>query len=175
MFGASIAEKCRISAVCQKFLLNDVACKQAHQVNLDSLQARIPMLVHILCLDIYFFLQSLYYANLPTYQINLFCFEIRSSPQVSSCSKKKRSYFGAVWPVLKFCSVLQNLAERKKKSLSERAQAEEEMEEIRRSYQQELDKLRQLLKKARTSTDQAAAEQVRSHGSFPSWCLENLQ
>ncbi|PKU29551.1 hypothetical protein llap_20145 [Limosa lapponica baueri] len=53
-----------------------------------------------------------------------------------------------------------NLAERKKKSLSERAQAEEEMEEIRRSYQQELDKLRQLLKKARTSTDQAAAEQI---------------
>ncbi|XP_054030530.1 FK506-binding protein 15 [Dryobates pubescens] len=53
-----------------------------------------------------------------------------------------------------------NLAERKKKSLSERAQAEEEMEELRRSYQQELDKLRQLLKKARTSTDQAAAEQL---------------
>ncbi|XP_009992637.1 PREDICTED: FK506-binding protein 15 [Chaetura pelagica] len=53
-----------------------------------------------------------------------------------------------------------NLAERKKKSLSERAQAEEEMEETRRSYQQELDKLRQLLKKARTSTDQAAAEQL---------------
>ncbi|XP_074968512.1 FK506-binding protein 15 isoform X1 [Phalacrocorax aristotelis] len=53
-----------------------------------------------------------------------------------------------------------NLSERKKKSLSERAQAEEEMEEIRRSYQQELDKLRQLLKKARTSTDQAAAEQL---------------
>ncbi|XP_038012166.1 FK506-binding protein 15 isoform X1 [Motacilla alba alba] len=53
-----------------------------------------------------------------------------------------------------------NLAERKKKSLSERAQAEEEMEEIRRSYQQELDKLRQLLKKARSSTDQAAAEQL---------------
>ncbi|XP_062446936.1 FK506-binding protein 15 isoform X3 [Rhea pennata] len=53
-----------------------------------------------------------------------------------------------------------NLAERKKKSLTERAQAEEEMEEIRKSYQQELDKLRQLLKKARTSTDQAAAEQL---------------
>ncbi|XP_025905075.1 FK506-binding protein 15 isoform X1 [Nothoprocta perdicaria] len=53
-----------------------------------------------------------------------------------------------------------SLAERKKKSLTERAQAEEEMEEIRRSYQQELDKLRQLLKKARTSTDQAAAEQL---------------
>ncbi|KAM6297043.1 FK506-binding protein 15 [Aegotheles albertisi] len=57
-------------------------------------------------------------------------------------------------------SLERNLAERKKKSLSERAQAEEEMEEIRRSYQQELDKLRQLLKKARTSTDQAAAEQL---------------
>ncbi|KAM8796667.1 FK506-binding protein 15 [Eudromia elegans] len=53
-----------------------------------------------------------------------------------------------------------SLAERKKKSLTERAQAEEEMEEIRKSYQQELDKLRQLLKKARTSTDQAAAEQL---------------
>ncbi|KYO23062.1 FK506-binding protein 15 isoform B [Alligator mississippiensis] len=53
-----------------------------------------------------------------------------------------------------------NLAERKKKSLLERGQAEEEMDEIRRSYQEELDKLRQLLKKARTSTDQAAAEQL---------------
>ncbi|XP_009982173.1 PREDICTED: FK506-binding protein 15, partial [Tauraco erythrolophus] len=53
-----------------------------------------------------------------------------------------------------------NLAERKKKSLSERAQAEEEMEEIRKSYKQELEKLRQLLKKSRTSTDQAAAEQL---------------
>uniref|UniRef100_A0A452J4S5 peptidylprolyl isomerase n=1 Tax=Gopherus agassizii TaxID=38772 RepID=A0A452J4S5_9SAUR len=52
-----------------------------------------------------------------------------------------------------------NLVERKKKSLLERSQAEEEMDEIRRSYQEELDKLRQLLKKARTSTDQAAAEQ----------------
>ncbi|XP_071622669.1 FK506-binding protein 15 isoform X1 [Heliangelus exortis] len=57
-------------------------------------------------------------------------------------------------------SLERNLAERKKKALSERAQAEEEMEEIRRSYQEELDKLRQLLKKARTSTDQAAAEQL---------------
>jgi len=74
----------------------------------------------------------------------------------------------------KSCSVLQNLAERKKKSLSERAQAEEDMEEIRRSYQQELDKLRQLLKKARTSTDQAAAEQVSSRGSFANKCVEGL-
>lgn len=76
--------------------------------------------------------------------------------------------------MLESSSILQNLAERKKKSLSERAQAEEEMEEIRRSYQQELDKLRQLLKKARTSTDQAAAEQV-SCGSFSGGCLENLK
>ncbi|XP_066467024.1 FK506-binding protein 15 isoform X4 [Tiliqua scincoides] len=53
-----------------------------------------------------------------------------------------------------------NLSERKKKSLLEREQAEEEMEEIRKSYQEELDKLRQLLKKARTSTDQAASEQL---------------
>ncbi|TFJ99889.1 potassium voltage-gated channel subfamily A member 1 [Platysternon megacephalum] len=52
-----------------------------------------------------------------------------------------------------------NLVERKKKSLLERSQAEEEMDEIRRSYQEELDKLRQLLKKARTSTDRSAAEQ----------------
>uniref|UniRef100_A0A8C8SXV4 peptidylprolyl isomerase n=1 Tax=Pelusios castaneus TaxID=367368 RepID=A0A8C8SXV4_9SAUR len=53
-----------------------------------------------------------------------------------------------------------SLAERKKKSLLERSQAEEEMDEIRRSYQEELDKLRQLLKKTRTSTDHAAAEQL---------------
>ncbi|KAH0615480.1 hypothetical protein JD844_004778 [Phrynosoma platyrhinos] len=53
-----------------------------------------------------------------------------------------------------------NLSERKKKSLIERQQAEEEMDEIRKSYQEELDKLRQLLKKARTSTDQAASEQM---------------
>ncbi|XP_061460142.1 FK506-binding protein 15 isoform X2 [Rhineura floridana] len=53
-----------------------------------------------------------------------------------------------------------NLSERKKKSLLEREQAEEEMDEIRRSHQEELDKLRQLLKKARTSTDQAASAEV---------------
>ncbi|XP_029468503.1 FK506-binding protein 15 isoform X3 [Rhinatrema bivittatum] len=53
-----------------------------------------------------------------------------------------------------------NLAERKKKSHLERQQAEEEMEEIRKSYQAELDKLRQVLIKARTSTDQATAEQM---------------
>ncbi|GAB5580033.1 FK506-binding protein 15 isoform X3 [Prionailurus iriomotensis] len=54
----------------------------------------------------------------------------------------------------------QNLSERKKKSAQERCRAEEEIDEIRKSYQEELDKLRQLLKKARVSTDQAAAEQL---------------
>jgi hypothetical protein len=34
------------------------------------------------------------------------------------------------------------------------------MDEIRKAHQEELDKLRQLLKNARVSTDQAAAEQV---------------
>ncbi|XP_006865795.1 PREDICTED: FK506-binding protein 15 [Chrysochloris asiatica] len=57
-------------------------------------------------------------------------------------------------------SLEKNLLERKKKSTQERCQAEEEMDEIRKSYQEELDKLRQLLKKARVSTDHAAAEQL---------------
>ncbi|XP_047380097.1 FK506-binding protein 15 isoform X1 [Sciurus carolinensis] len=57
-------------------------------------------------------------------------------------------------------SLEKNLSERKKKSAQERCQAEEEMDEIRKSHQEELDKLRQLLKKARVSTDQAAAEQL---------------
>lgn len=57
-------------------------------------------------------------------------------------------------------SLEKNLTERKKKSAQERCQAEEEIDEIRKSHQEELDKLRQLLKKARVSTDQAAAEQV---------------
>ncbi|XP_036711024.1 FK506-binding protein 15 isoform X1 [Balaenoptera musculus] len=56
--------------------------------------------------------------------------------------------------------VPKNLSERKKKSAQERCQAEEEIDEIRKSHQEELDKLRQLLKKARVSTDQAAAEQL---------------
>ncbi|KAM6183772.1 FK506-binding protein 15 [Erethizon dorsatum] len=57
-------------------------------------------------------------------------------------------------------SLEKNLSERKKKSAQERCQAEEEMDEIRKLYQEELDKLRQLLKKTRVSTDQAAAEQL---------------
>ncbi|XP_012496590.1 PREDICTED: FK506-binding protein 15 [Propithecus coquereli] len=57
-------------------------------------------------------------------------------------------------------SLEKNLSERKKKSAQDRCQAEEEIDEIRKSYQEELDKLRQLLKKTRVSTDQAAAEQL---------------
>ncbi|XP_044309039.1 FK506-binding protein 15 isoform X3 [Varanus komodoensis] len=55
-------------------------------------------------------------------------------------------------------SLEKNLSERKKKSLMEREQAEEEKDEIRKLYQEELEKLRQLLRKARMSTDQAASE-----------------
>ncbi|XP_036033405.1 FK506-binding protein 15 isoform X1 [Onychomys torridus] len=57
-------------------------------------------------------------------------------------------------------SLEKSLSERKKKSAQERFQAEEEMDEIRKSHQEELDRLRQLLKKARVSTDQATAEQL---------------
>ncbi|XP_054545430.1 FK506-binding protein 15 isoform X1 [Talpa occidentalis] len=57
-------------------------------------------------------------------------------------------------------SLEKNLSERKKKSAQERCQAEEEIDEIRKSHQEELDKLRQLLKKTRVTTDQAAAEQL---------------
>ncbi|XP_067868853.1 FK506-binding protein 15 isoform X2 [Heterodontus francisci] len=53
-----------------------------------------------------------------------------------------------------------SLAERKRKAVTERQRAEEEMDEIRKSYEQELEKVRSLLKKTRTSTDQAAAEQI---------------
>ncbi|XP_006890793.1 PREDICTED: FK506-binding protein 15 [Elephantulus edwardii] len=57
-------------------------------------------------------------------------------------------------------SLEKNLAERKKKSAQERCQAEEEIDALRKSHQEELDKLRQLLKKTRVSTDQTTAEQL---------------
>ncbi|KAM9206445.1 FK506-binding protein 15 isoform 2-T2 [Dugong dugon] len=57
-------------------------------------------------------------------------------------------------------SLEKNLSERKRKSVQERCQAEEEIDEIRKTYQEELYKVRQLLKKARVSTDQATAEQL---------------
>ncbi|KAG7480512.1 hypothetical protein MATL_G00056910 [Megalops atlanticus] len=52
------------------------------------------------------------------------------------------------------------LADRKRKWQAERERCDEELEEVRRSSQQELDTLRAQLRRARTSTDQAAAEQL---------------
>ncbi|KAJ8263352.1 hypothetical protein COCON_G00158090 [Conger conger] len=52
------------------------------------------------------------------------------------------------------------LADRKRKWQEERQRRDEELEEVRRSNQQELDSLRSQLRRARTSTDQAAAEQL---------------
>ncbi|KAJ8388803.1 hypothetical protein AAFF_G00130360 [Aldrovandia affinis] len=51
-------------------------------------------------------------------------------------------------------------ADRKRKWQAERQRCDEELEEVRRSSQQELDSLRSQLRRARTSTDQAAAEQL---------------
>lgn len=50
--------------------------------------------------------------------------------------------------------------ERKKKWQAERQRRDEEVEELRKSSQQELDNIRAQLRKARTSTDNAASEQV---------------
>ncbi|XP_062240869.1 FK506-binding protein 15 isoform X2 [Platichthys flesus] len=52
------------------------------------------------------------------------------------------------------------LLERKKKWQAERQRRDEEVEELRKSSQQELDNLRAQLRKARTSTDNAASEQL---------------
>ncbi|XP_026125499.1 FK506-binding protein 15 isoform X2 [Carassius auratus] len=52
------------------------------------------------------------------------------------------------------------LSERKRKWQLERQRCDEELEEVRRAGQQELDNLRSQLRKARTSTDQATAEQL---------------
>ncbi|XP_074067234.1 FK506-binding protein 15 [Macrotis lagotis] len=57
-------------------------------------------------------------------------------------------------------SLEKTLSERKKKSAQERSQAEEEIDKIRKSHQEELEKLQQLLKQAQLSTDQTTAEQV---------------
>ncbi|XP_051893390.1 FK506-binding protein 15 isoform X2 [Pristis pectinata] len=53
-----------------------------------------------------------------------------------------------------------SLAERKRKAITERQRAEQEMDEIRKSYEEELENVRSLLRKTRSSTDQAAAEQI---------------
>ena len=56
--------------------------------------------------------------------------------------------------------VSQTMLDRKRKWQAERERCDEELEEVRRSSQQELDNLRIQLRKARTSTDQAAQGQV---------------
>nr|XP_033816226.1 FK506-binding protein 15 isoform X2 [Geotrypetes seraphini] len=58
-------------------------------------------------------------------------------------------------------SLEKDLAEQKMKSQLERQEAEEEMEEIHKSYRAELDKLRQVFIKAWRSTNQAVGEQVK--------------
>ncbi|XP_016375894.1 FK506-binding protein 15-like isoform X2 [Sinocyclocheilus rhinocerous] len=57
-------------------------------------------------------------------------------------------------------SLERTLSERKRKWQLERQRCDEELEEVRRVGQQELDNLRSQLRKARTSTGQAAAEQL---------------
>ncbi|XP_059193194.1 FK506-binding protein 15 isoform X2 [Centropristis striata] len=57
-------------------------------------------------------------------------------------------------------SLERTLSERKKKWQVERQRRDEEVEELRKSSQQELDNLRVQLRKARTSTDNTASEQL---------------
>ncbi|XP_032371886.1 FK506-binding protein 15 isoform X2 [Etheostoma spectabile] len=57
-------------------------------------------------------------------------------------------------------SLERTLLERRKKWQAERQRRDEEVEELRKSSQQELDNLRVQLRKARTSTDNAASEQL---------------
>ncbi|XP_052459713.1 FK506-binding protein 15 isoform X2 [Carassius gibelio] len=59
-------------------------------------------------------------------------------------------------------SLERTLSERKRKWQLERQRCDEELEEVRRTAQQELDNLRSQLRKARTSTDQATAEQLQA-------------
>uniref|UniRef100_A0A672Z5L6 peptidylprolyl isomerase n=1 Tax=Sphaeramia orbicularis TaxID=375764 RepID=A0A672Z5L6_9TELE len=57
-------------------------------------------------------------------------------------------------------SLERTLSERKKKWQAERQRRDEEVEELRKSSQQELDNVRAQLRKARTSNDNAASEQL---------------
>ncbi|XP_028851489.1 FK506-binding protein 15 isoform X2 [Denticeps clupeoides] len=57
-------------------------------------------------------------------------------------------------------SLERTLSDRKRKWHSERQRCDEELEEVRKNSQQELDNLRSQLRKSRTSTDQAAQEQM---------------
>uniref|UniRef100_A0A8C9WK29 peptidylprolyl isomerase n=1 Tax=Scleropages formosus TaxID=113540 RepID=A0A8C9WK29_SCLFO len=56
-------------------------------------------------------------------------------------------------------SLERTLTDRKRKWQAERKRCDEELEEVRRSSQQEMENLKVQLRRARTSTDQAAAEQ----------------
>ncbi|XP_056628735.1 FK506-binding protein 15 isoform X2 [Triplophysa dalaica] len=57
-------------------------------------------------------------------------------------------------------SMERTFSERKRKWQAERQRSDEELEEVRRAAQQEMDNLRNQLRKARTSTDHAAAGQL---------------
>ncbi|XP_057212684.1 FK506-binding protein 15 isoform X2 [Triplophysa rosa] len=57
-------------------------------------------------------------------------------------------------------SLERTFSERKRKWQAERRRSDEELEEVRRAAQQEMDNLRNQLRKARTSTDHAAAGQL---------------
>ncbi|XP_051510137.1 FK506-binding protein 15 isoform X3 [Myxocyprinus asiaticus] len=57
-------------------------------------------------------------------------------------------------------SLERTLSDRKRKWQAERQRCDEELEEVRRAGQQEMDNLRSQLRKARTSTDHASAEQL---------------
>ncbi|XP_056320563.1 FK506-binding protein 15 [Danio aesculapii] len=57
-------------------------------------------------------------------------------------------------------SLERTLSERKRKWQAERQRCDEELEELRRAGQQEMENLRSQLRKARTSTDHAAAQQL---------------
>ncbi|XP_053091967.1 FK506-binding protein 15 isoform X2 [Pangasianodon hypophthalmus] len=57
-------------------------------------------------------------------------------------------------------SLERTLSDRKKKWQAERQRCDEELEEVRKASQMEMDQLRSQLRKARTNTDQAAAEQL---------------
>lgn len=57
-------------------------------------------------------------------------------------------------------SLERTLSERKKKWQAERQRRDEELEELRRSSQQDLDTLRSQLRKTRTNNDNAASEQL---------------
>ncbi|KAM9858783.1 FK506-binding protein 15 [Aulostomus maculatus] len=59
-------------------------------------------------------------------------------------------------------SLEQTLIERKNKWQAERLRWDEEMEELRKSNQQELDNIRVQLRKARTNTDNVAPEQLQA-------------